>query len=159
MKATLFTAAIATTLLASSCKKPSEIINTPSGNNKTTASVEGKAFTAASITAIANENNSTFLLTATDKDNNSIMISGPAQTGSFTDANGNATQGSYIDSNGALWMSSFGGNVTITVTKFDRTTRKMSGTFSFTGGAVETSQATGTRSVTGGTFTDVSFIQ
>jgi hypothetical protein len=163
MKSKIFTAVIATMILASSCKKEpassgTETTPPTQTDNKTTASVDGKAFTSVSNSAVANLSNNTFLLTAGDKDDNNIMISGPAQTGTFTNAENNIISGIYTDKNGAVWMSSMSGNVTITITKFDKANKKMSGSFSFSAGALGTSNATGSKTVSSGKFTDVSVI-
>lgn len=160
MKAKLFTAILASVVLFSSCKKDPVV---PDGQDtadkKTAAMINGTSFSSVSTVAVANVSDNAFVLTAKDKDDNSIMITGPTETGTFNNANGNGVSGSFIDSQGAVWMSSFGGNVTLTITKFDKTAKKISGNFSFTATAVETSSATGTKTVTGGTFTDVSYIQ
>jgi hypothetical protein len=55
-------------------------------------------------------------------------------------------------------MSTFDGAATITITKYNSSTKKVSGTFSFTAGPVGTSNAQGTKTITNGTFTDVSVL-
>src|SRR5688572_8173889 len=47
------------------------------------------------------------------------------------------------------------GNCTVTITNFDTANKKVSGTFSFTGFADPTSSATGTKTITNGTFTNL----
>ena len=47
------------------------------------------------------------------------------------------------------------GQCTITITKFDMTAKKVSGTFSFTGSPIPGSTASGTKTITTGTFTNL----
>jgi hypothetical protein len=98
------------------------------------------------------------LLSATDAQDNSISLTGPTSTGTFTGATNDETSRFYISKDGALWMSSMGdGTVTLTINKCDLGSKKMSGTFSFTAPAAG-SDATGTKTVTNGSFTDVPFL-
>jgi hypothetical protein len=48
-------------------------------------------------------------------------------------------------------------NAIVIITKFDTSAKKLSGTFTFTAMAVPTTPATGTKTITNGTFTDVIF--
>ncbi len=76
-------------------------------------------------------------------------LNGTDGTGTYQTGYGTSTPVSYL-TNGT------GGNVgTCTITKYDATAKKISGTFSFTG--VESS-ASGTKTVTVGSFTDVKCI-
>jgi hypothetical protein len=50
------------------------------------------------------------------------------------------------------------GSATVTITKYDISTKEMSGSFSFTAPASGGSNATGTKTITNGSFTDVSFV-
>lgn len=145
-------------VLFASCSKNHDDPGTgTSGSTKLSAKVEGATFQARTTGALLGNDN-TLGITATDANDNTISIYAPAREGSFTDKDN--AGGDYIDKDGKLWMSTFNGSTstTITITKYNASTKKVSGTFSFTAEAVGTSNATGTKTITNGTFTDISVL-
>ena len=163
MRGKLFSAALFSLLIGfSACKKddkpqdPGTVIQ----NNQLSVKVDGAAFKTKQVTAVADMDTHTFLITASDDQDNSVNITGPAEVGTFSSTTNDDAGGFFINKDGGLWLSSIGdGTATITITKFDASSKKMSGTFSFTAPA-SGDPATGTKSVTNGSFTDVSvFIQ
>ncbi len=73
-----------------------------------------------------------------------------------TNATAIFTQASIVGGTQNTWASAMpGGHCSVTITKFDQVGQKVSGTFSFTANAVPGSTASGTKSVTNGTFTDI----
>jgi hypothetical protein len=152
-------ALLALVVVFSACKKDKDstdpIVNPT--NAALTAKVDGVNFQSKDAGALASNDSHTFLLSATDEQDNSISLTGPTSTGTFTGTTNEETSGFYISKDGKLWMSSMGGTVTLTITKYDVNSKKMSGTFSFTAPAAG-SDATGTKTVTNGSFTDVPFL-
>lgn len=147
-------------VIFSACKKDKDstdpIVNPTSA--ALTAKVDGVNFQSKDAGAVSSIDSHSFFLSATDAQDNSISLTGPAAVGTYTGATNDETSGIYINKDGALWMSSMGdGTVTITITKYDVSSKKMSGTFSFTAPAAG-SNATGTKTVTNGSFTDVTFV-
>lgn len=151
---------LALIVVFSACKKDKNsidpVVTPPSTNAALVAKVDGVNFQSKDAGALASNDSHTFLLSATDAQDNSISLTGPTALGTYTEAN-DETSGFYITKNGALWMSSMGGTVTLTITKYDVNSKKMSGTFTFTAPAAG-SDATGTKTVTNGSFTDVPFL-
>lgn len=139
------------------CKKDDAVQNpTTQQNNQVTAKVDGASFQSKEVAAVSHAGN--VLVTADDTQGNTVTISAPAEVGTFSSASGDATSGFYTSSNGSVWLSTFGdGAATVTITKYDASAKKVSGSFSFTalasGGA-----ASGTKTITNGSFTDVSFL-
>lgn len=139
------------------CKKDDAIENpTTSQNNQLTAKVDGVSFQSKEVAAISHDGN--VLVTAEDAQGNTVTISGPAEVGTFSSASGDATSGFYTGNNGNVWLSTFGGGAaTITISKYDASAKKISGSFSFTA-LPSGGDATGTKTITNGSFTDVSFL-
>jgi hypothetical protein len=152
-------ALLALVLVFSACKKDNSstdpVIRPTNGN--VTAKIDGVTFQSTNAGALASNDSHSFLLSATDAQDNSISLTGPTALGTYTDVTNDETSGFYISKDGALWMSSMGGTVTLTITKYDVNSKKMSGTFTFTAPAAG-SDATGTKTVTNGSFTDVPFL-
>ncbi|MBC7447975.1 MAG: hypothetical protein H7330_07930 [Hymenobacteraceae bacterium] len=118
--------------------------------------------TAVTATTVAGSYGSNILLllgnTGTTPSTTQVLgISVPSITGPGTfsissgAANGTYTRGS------AGWSTGGGGTGSVVVTTFNTTTRKASGTFSFTAPALSGSSATGSKAITNGIFTNVSF--
>jgi hypothetical protein len=151
---------LALILVFSACKKDKNSIDPvvkPPTNAALAAKVDGVNFQSTDAGAVASNDSHSFLLSATDAQDNSISLTGPTALGTYTDVTNDETSGFYISKDGALWMSSMGGTVTLTITKYDVNSKKMSGTFTFTAPAAG-SDATGTKTVTNGSFTDVPFL-
>ena len=160
MKLQLIASALfATTFLFPACGKKDNTI-TPDENQHSdkavSAKVDGANFQSNSVGALANSSAGTFIITAEDSNEHSITLTGPTTVGTFDNSVNNNTSGMYISKSGEVWMSSLNnGTITLTITKFDAAAKKMSGRFSFTAAALSTSGATGNKTITNGTFTDV----
>jgi len=153
-------ALLALVVVFSACKKDKDstdpIVNPTSA--ALTAKVDGANFQSKDAGAVSGVDSHSFVLSATDAQENSITLTGPTAVGNYTGATNDETSGIYINKDGALWMSSMGdGTVTLTITKYDVSSKRMSGTFSFTAPAAG-SGATGTKTITNGSFTDVPFL-
>ena len=164
MKSKLLSTALFSLLIGfSACKKedkpldPGTVVNQ---NNQLSAKIDGATFKTKEVTAVADMDTHTFLLTASDDQENSVSITGPAEVGNFSSTTNEEAGGFYINKDGGVWLSTIGdGSATITITKFDASSKKMSGTFTFTAPA-SGAPATGNKTITNGSFTDVSvFIQ
>lgn len=155
--------ALSAMIFITSCKKDSGSgsgVTPGTGANKVSAKVDGATFKATSTAALVGGTPLSFDITATDDNDRTIIVTAPAQEGTFSSTTNGQTAGTWIDQNGGLFMSTFGtSTATVTVTKFDAANKKISGTFSFTADAVGTSGAEGSKTVTEGTFTDVPYIQ
>ena len=141
-----------------SCKKDDSIENpTTQQNNQVTAKVDGASFQSKEVAAVSHAGN--LLITAADIQGNTVTVSAPAEVGTFSTASGDATSGFYTSSNGSVWLSTFGdGAATVTISKYDVSAKKISGSFSFTALA-SGGTATGTKTITNGNFADVSFLE
>ncbi len=83
-------------------------------------------------------------------------VTGPGTFNGPSNAIGIVTSASLMGGTQNNWASfGPGSNCTVTLTKFDQATKKVSGTFSFRANADPTSGASGIKTVTGGTFTDL----
>jgi hypothetical protein len=160
MKLRILTYALtAVVLITTACKKNNGDTPGSTSGSQLAAKVDGVDFKSSDVVAIVNNAEGSFLFTAKDSHENSISISGPNRTGTFTAQNDNITGGIYTNSAGAIWMSTMdAGDASITITKYDASAKKMSGTFTFTAPAIGTSGATGTKTVTNGSFTDVKLL-
>jgi hypothetical protein len=149
----------ATLLLNTSCKKDDDDNSsaTPAVSNEVTYKVNGTATKASTVTATTNSN--ILVMNA--------QTASPAQTlaiqfGTVTAAGAvsNATV-TYNTTTTAVWSSfdfSGTGTCAVTLTEYNTTTRKMSGTFTATLVPLPFgSTATGNKAVTEGKFTNVSF--
>ena len=160
MKSTfVFSALTAAVVLFSSCKKDKtpepEIIK----NAQVTAKIDGVQFQ--SFEAIASQDRDThlFVLAATDDKGNHVAISANDFLGTHNSASDDDVEGIYTTSTGAAYASALdGGSATVTITKFDLGSKKMSGTFSYTAPSAGGSDANGIKTVTEGKFTDVTIV-
>lgn len=151
--------ATALVVIFSSCKKETTTNPDPAKNTSVTAKVDGVRFQSNDALATQPVDSHIFTLIANDDKGNSIAISGNNTAGTHSSANDGDTDGIYTTSDGGVYLTAnTGGSATFTITKYDLTTKKMSGTFSFTAPATGGSNATGTKTVTEGSFTDVRII-
>jgi hypothetical protein len=155
--------AIALIVVSASCKKGGDNLDAepvPTNNNGAfSGKVNDVNYQSLEVGCISeHEENGSFLLAATDKNENNIILVGPNRVGTFTSTSEDDDIGGiYQEKDGKMWMSDLdGGTTTITIKKFDKSSNKISGTFSFTAPAFTSSNATGTKVVTG-SFTDVKY--
>ncbi|HEY1025379.1 MAG TPA: DUF6252 family protein [Sphingobacteriaceae bacterium] len=122
------------------------------------AKVENVNFETLTVAALADVTDGhSITLNATGKNEKGILLSIPTQTGTFSSEEDDEVSAIYSENVDKLWMSDLeNGKTTVTMTKFDQGSKKMSGTFSVTAPAYGPSGATGTKTITG-SFTDVSF--
>lgn len=151
---TLLFALSATVLLTSSCKKDKTDDPTPAPEQTNVASykVGGTAVTPSTVSGSYSSNSLT-IITATASPSQSLTIQIPSITGTGTFTTAAVTYSSA----GASWMSSLGGSSSVVVTAFDATTKKASGTFTASLEAFPFTSATGTKAITEGKFTNVTF--
>jgi hypothetical protein len=128
-------------------------------NGKFSAKVNDAAFNVLAVGCIAdNEDYNGFVLVATDKTDNSITLTAPNRTGTYTGESTEDAGAIYLEKDGKMWMTDMeGSSFTINITKYSTSTKKMSGTYSFTATAFESTGATGTKVVTG-SFEDVNYV-
>jgi hypothetical protein len=123
------------------------------------AKVDGVSFQSKEIGTLSGTASGSFIMSAKDDHDNSVTITAPAAVGTFNSSTNNDTSRFYTSSDGGLWFSSMGnGTAPVTITKYDVSTKKMPGNFSFTALASGWTNATGTKTITNGSFTDVSFV-
>lgn len=165
MKVKLLVAALmAMSVSVSSCskdddeKKPSaKNQNTLGADTKFRATINGASWTSESSGAAYGEVDEVTIISVFSQNaNGGMYIVVPDAEGTFTTSSFEQLNGSVIEgqlSNAKGWHSNPEGTATVTITKLDRTNKKISGTFSFT--AKPLGNATGDKTVTNGTFTDV----
>lgn len=167
MKQKLFTyLTMGLIVAATACKKGNdEVKPEPDGggvvtNGKFSGKVDNASFGVSEIGCIsATGAEEIFLLTATDKNDNSIVLTGPNATGTFTQENNENVHGMYVDKDGKMWMTELeGGSITLKITKFDKGNKKVSGTYTFTATPFTFSEASGNKIVSG-SFEDVKFYE
>ncbi|MBI2968805.1 MAG: hypothetical protein HYY40_13475 [Bacteroidetes bacterium] len=162
---------LAITLFAfTSCKKKDDTNNDACGNKNFTASVSnGKSFESCNVISSM----STPYLQIHAQDNNGgtgdfqqIILQIPAQAfaaGTYTiatmDLQSTTCTGSYSlgSANNVQYTSDASATGTLTVSAYDGTAKKISGTFSFTGKKSYPTAGTETITVTSGSFTDITW--
>lgn len=152
-------AALLLMIVFSSCKKEKTTDPLTTQNTSVTAKVDGVRFQSNDALATQAVDSHIFMLIATDDKGNSIAISGNNMAGTHSSATDAGTDGIYTSNDGGVYLTAnTGGSASYTITKYDLATKKMSGTFSFTAPATGGSNATGTKTITEGSFTDVRII-
>lgn len=147
--------ATATVLLClTACDKPVKDLPAPQ-SGQLTAKIDGVVFRSTLVTASQNVDSHIFGLTSKDDKGNVISITTNGTVGVHDSATDPDTGGIYVGLDGLAYISSnTNGSATITLTKYDLVTKKMSGSFSFTAPA---SNGASSKTITEGSFTDVSF--
>lgn len=152
------TALMASVVIFSSCKKDKPEDTVALQSTVLSAKVDGVSFQSKDALASQSKDSQIFTLGAKDDKGNNIVLTANGTVGVHDDASDPDAGGIYSDANGAVYMTSGnGGSIHINITKYDLSTKKMSGTFSFVGTAIG-GNATGTRTITEGTFTDVTIV-
>ena len=153
MKRLVFLALMVATATVAACGDDGG--NPPVGAGNVSATVEGSAFTGS--LAVTSSRTATVLAVGAVGSNNrqiAIFLTGVTSTGAVAVGAGSSSYAQYSDAS-QQWVSNLtGGSGTVNLTTL--TTTHAAGTFTFTGAALATSGASGTKSVTSGSF-DVSY--
>jgi len=142
-------------LSLASCEKDDEDMP-----GQLSAKVDNVAWQAdGSILAVIDNRNGDNLLIIFAKDNKNEEIIITAKdvtgTGTYTDATDpSRNHGQYTINPNKYWYSLFLNSFSVTITKFDQTAKKISGTFRF---QAEAAHDNSIKSITDGVFTNVSF--
>ncbi|MBF9220252.1 DUF6252 family protein [Hymenobacter ruricola] len=161
-------------LSLSSCKKDSaDDSGTSSGDGTVTWTHNGTTYTSTLTASAIVDTGDKIIVTGGSKDNNNIVSLSLLGINAKGAGTYDLRKGSVLDNYpvAALTLNASSGqgtthntlygpnasNGTITVSQFDKAAQKLSGTFSFTAGAVPNTSATGTQNVTSGSFTFTKF--
>lgn len=159
-------------LLLSACGNDKDDDNTAAGDGTVTWTHNGQTYTSTTFSSAIVDGTNKLLITGSSADMKntvSLGLQGIATKGAGTY---DLRKGSVVDdlpvgaltltsgNTGSTYNSLYGpaaSNGTITVTQYDKAGQKISGTFSFTAGAVPNTSATGTQAVTNGSFSFTKF--
>jgi hypothetical protein len=163
----------ASSVSLTACKKESDDSDAVSGDGTVTWTHNGTTYTDSfSAGAVVDPGDKLFIIAASKDRNNALSIpllginaKGP---GVYDLRKGSALDDFSIGSitlngttpQGVIYSTLYGPNTsngTVTVTQYDKNAQKISGTFSFTAGATPSSGATGTQTVTNGSFNITKF--
>ncbi|WP_153042536.1 DUF6252 family protein [Rufibacter ruber] len=142
-------------LLLNACSEDDHEENGPAGT--ITAQINGQDWKAVRVSAAYNEAYQDLLIggESASGEGISLAIDNVTGTGTFTGNSSGIVVGTYLSGNSnEQWSSFLNGDCLINVTKFDKSSRTISGTFEFVG---ENDSQTSTKTITGGKFTDVRF--
>jgi len=171
LRAGLLLGVLATALLGA-CGGDDEEDSTPAADGTVTWTHNGTSYTSTTTASAIVDSDTSLLITAGSEDLKNIISlrlrriykTGP---GTYPLLKGSVLNDSYSiagitlgGSTGTQFVSLYGpstSNGTATVTQYDRTGQKVTGTFTFVGGALPNTSATGTQTVTNGTFTFTRF--
>ncbi|MBO2010806.1 DUF6252 family protein [Hymenobacter negativus] len=164
----------ATCLSLTACKKDSDDSVPSAGDGSVTWTHNGTSYTSTLGASAIVDSGDKIIITGGSKDNNNVVslslqginAKGPGvyelRKGSVLDdlpAGGITLNGSN-PSQGTQYLTLYGptnSNGTITVSQYDKTAQKISGTFTFTAGAIPNTSAAGTQNVTNGSFSFTKF--
>jgi hypothetical protein len=157
------------------CKKESEDADTATGDGTVTWTHNGTTYTANSIgtaSAIVDTGDK-IIVTGTSKDNNNVVsLALPGinakgagvyelRKGSMSDdLPAGALTLNGVTAQGTMFYTLYGPNASngsVTVTQYDKASQRLSGTFTFTAGALPNTSASGTQNVTSGSFSFTKF--
>jgi len=147
-------------LSLAACKKDDEDTAVSDAPGQMSAKVDNVAWKADQLllAVIDNQNGDNLLMIfGKNKTNEEIIIKAKdvIKTGTYTNATDrDNNHGQYSINLTQNWYSLFSGNFSITITKFDQTAKKISGTFHF---EAEAAHDNSVKNITEGTFTDVPF--
>jgi hypothetical protein len=169
----LLLAAVSLTLTA--CKKDSEDADTAAGDGTVTWTHNGVTYTgnsAATASAIVDTGDK-IIITGASKDNNNVVSLGLPGINAKGPGVYELRKGSMIDNlpaaaitlnggtaQGSMFYTLYGpgaSNGSITIIQYDKASQKLSGTFTFTAGALPNTSASGTQNVTSGSFSFTKF--
>ncbi|GAB3587554.1 Riean_0653 family protein [Hymenobacter daeguensis] len=150
------------------CKKESDDSAAATGDGTVTWTHNGTTYTDTfSAGAVVDPGDKLFIIAASKDRNNALSIPllgiSAKGTGVYDLPRGSALNDCSVGSitlngttpQGVIYSTLYGPNAsngTVTVTEYDKNAQKISGTFSFTAGAMPNSGATGTQTVTNGSF-------
>jgi len=158
----------------SACKKDSNDSASDVGDGTVTWTHNGTTYTSKVYSSAIVDTGDKIIITGGSTDNNNILslslqginAKGPGvyelRKGSVLDdlPAGVITLNGSNPSQGTMFNTLYGpatSNGTITVSQYDKTAQKISGTFTFTAGAIPNTTAAGTQNVTSGSFSFTKF--
>ena len=159
---------------AAGCKKDSDNPDATTGDGTVTWTHNGTTYTSTVGASAIVDTGDKIIITGGSTDSNNIVslsllginAKGPGvydlRKGSMLDNFPAAalTLNGSTPSQGTMFYTLYGPNAsngTITVSQYDKTAQKLSGTFTFTAGALPNTAATGTQTVTSGSFSFTTF--
>lgn len=158
MKVRILTSMVlAVMVITASCKKDTvKEVTQPSAMK---AKVDGADWVSAVTTAAFDTESQTLNVGGLSDGKGSIsVIVTEAKTGDFDEQTGATC--SFVEGNATstkVWSTDVGGTAAVKITKFDKTAKKVSGTFSFTAAGAGLG-ADGNKTVAGGVFNDVDLV-
>ncbi|SES88671.1 DUF6252 family protein [Hymenobacter actinosclerus] len=167
-------AALLLGLLTLGCKKDASETAATAGDGTITWTQNGQSYTSTLYSSAIVDTGDKIIITGSPADLNTVVslaLPGinakgagtydlPRRAGSTEVAVGGLTLDAKAPSTARPYETLFGpaaSNGTITVTQYDKASQKLSGTFSFTAGAMPSTSATGTQAVTNGSFSFTRF--
>lgn len=159
-------------LLLSACGNDKEDAAESAGDGTVTWTYNGTTYTSTNFSSAIAEGTDKLLITGSSADLKNAVSLGLEGIGAKGAATYDLRKGSVLDNlpvgaltlsngtTGTTYNSLYGpgpSNGTITVTQYDKAAQKISGTFSFTAGVVPNTSATGSQSVTNGSFSFTKF--
>lgn len=158
-------------LLLSACSDDKDAAES-AGDDTVTWTYNGTTYTSTNFSSAIVEGTNKLLITGSSADLKNTVSLGLEGIGTRGEATYDLRKGSVLDNlpvgavtlsngtTGTTYNSLYGpgpSNGTITVTQYDKAAQQISGTFSFTAGVVPNTSATGSPSVTSGSFSFTKF--
>ncbi|MBC8082454.1 MAG: hypothetical protein H7Z21_04525 [Hymenobacter sp.] len=160
-------------ITAGACKKDSEDPGTAAGDGTVTWTSNGTTYTSTVRASAIVDSGDKIIVSAGSDDNNNILSLSLQGINAKGAGGYDLRKGSVLDNlpagvlnlngssgAGTTYNTLYGPNAsngTVTVSQYDKAGQKLSGTFSFTAGALPNTGATGTRGVTNGSFSFTKF--